>query len=396
MKFGSPPEDLDYSIPLEPMRIGIMGEAQDELKELLDELVQLHCNKLTRDQKDDLRSTYRQILLNVIYNSIQRIYSALPRGTQAFKVGSYWSKLGLTFKFTVAALNRLAAEDYIVQIKGVYNGAGGFSRLTRIFGTDRLASKIDLEKVTRSIVPLWDDDFTPVILTNFPYKADSLEEHHPDVLRVRAINRFLKEHHWQQKGPIRVIYKDNPVSGGRVYTRFQNMPKEHRRDMLIDGKEVIELDYKSNHLAMIVAMVGLPMPEDPYQEIANQASQTRDMVKKFVTASLGASSEEKAFGALKKHRFNRVLFNKIRDALWDIFPGIPLFGGFGTMLQSLEGQIALDIMYAGAEQGIVVLPVHDSFITKSEDKEWLWDQMKCQWSKHLLIGAVTNIEEKKK
>jgi hypothetical protein len=394
MNFGLPPEDLDYSIPLEPMRMSVVGEAQDELKELLAELVQSHATKLTRDQKDDLRSVYRQILLNVIYNSSKRIYSALPRGTQAFQRGTYWSKLGLTYKLTVAALDRLVEDGYIVQMKGFYNPLGGPSRLTRIFATDKLAAKIDVQKVVDSAEFLWDNDSTPVVLTDFPYKADSLAEDHPDVMRVRAINKFLKDHIWPQRGPVRVIYKDTPVNGGRVYTRFQNMPKEHRREMLIDGKEVVELDYKSNHLAMLMAIVGLSMTEDPYKDIAAEASQTRDMVKKFVTVSLGASSEEKAFGALKKHRFNRALFNKIRDSVWKIFPGVPLFGGFGTMLQSLEGQIVLDIMYEGAKSGIVVLPVHDSFITTPENKRWLWDQMADKWPKHVVEGRETRIEEK--
>jgi hypothetical protein len=42
----------------------------------------------------------------------------------------------------------------------------------------------------------------------------------------------------------------------------------------------------------------------------------------------------------------------------------------------------------------VVLPVHDSFITTVEHKEWLREQMTIQWAKHLKDGAVTRIEEK--
>ena len=394
MNFGSPPEDLDYSIPMEPMRLRSMRGQQDVLKDFLSELVDTHPTKLTKPQRDDVRSVYRQVLLNVIYNSVTRIYSAVPRGTQSFKDGTYWSKLGLTFRHTVAVLDRLAEDDYILQMKGVYNGPAGFSRLTRVFGTDKLAQRIDIEKLISDVEFFWDDDAVPVVLTGFDYSADRLEADHPDVERIRAINKFLKNHHWQQRGPVRIVYKNSPMHGGRVYTRFQNMPKQHRWKMKIDGKETVELDFKANHLSMLIAMQGVPLPKDPYLSIAGATGLSRDQVKNFVTSSLGASGETSAFNSLKKYRFNKELFCQVRDALLELFPGVPLFRGFGTVLQSLEGQIALDIMYQGALDHVVVLPVHDSFVTTQENKQWLWQQMLKQWAHHVKEGAVPTIDEK--
>lgn len=396
MKFGQPPEDLDDSLPLEPMQISLLRGQKDVLKDFLTELVDTHPTKLTKKQRDDVRSVYRQILLNVIYNGVRRTYTAVPRGTQAFKEGSYWSKLGLTFRHTVAVLDRLSADEYIIQMKGVYNGPGGFSRLSRIFGTDKLGDKTDLPKLAESIDFIWDDDAAPVVLTNFPYNADVLGEDHPDVVRVKAINKFLKGFSWQQKGPIRLIYTGSPMHGGRVYSRFQNMPRELRKELKISGKETVELDYKANHLSMLVAMLGLPIPVDPYVEVAKKTNLSRDQIKTFVTAALGASSEGSAFGALKKYRFNKTMFERVRDALLSLYPGLPLFRGFGTTLQTLEGQIALDIMFAGTKVGIPVLPVHDSFITTEDHKQWLLEQMKNQWAKHVKEGSRTSIEEKKK
>lgn len=104
----------------------------------------------------------------------------------------------------------------------------------------------------------WDEDAAQVVLTDFPYKADTLVADHPDVIRITRINKFLKDHHWQQRGPVRVMYKNNPVYSGRVYTRFQNMPKELRAQMRIDGRDTVELDYKSNHLMMLIAMLEQP------------------------------------------------------------------------------------------------------------------------------------------
>ena len=393
--FGLPPEDLDYSLPLEPMRLEVIGEQQSALKDLLTELIETHPTKLTEDQRHDLRDVYRQILLNVIYNSIRRVYTALPRGTQSFQRGAYWNSCGLTYKFTVPALNRLFEDGLIVQMKGVYNGPGGFSRLTRVFGTDKLAKKIDAQKIAEEVNFGWDEDAAQVVLTDFPYKADSLSEDHPDVSRVKKINKFLKDHHWLQRGPIRVMYKKNPVYSGRVYTRFQNMPKAMRSQMRLDGKETVELDYKSNHLMMLIAMLGQPLPNDPYQEIASRSGSNRDQIKAFITASLGADSEQTAFNALKRKKFNKEFFNKVKEATCSLYEGLPLFKGVGVMLQSLEGQIALDIMEAGANEGIVVLPVHDSFITTIDNEEWLGNQMTQQWASNVADGANTRIEKKK-
>ncbi|WP_143473985.1 hypothetical protein [Limnohabitans sp. 15K] len=392
--FGHPPEDLDYSLPLEPMQLNVIGEQQSALKDLLKELIDTHPTKLTKDQRHDLRDVYRQILLNVVYNSVRKVHTAIPRGTQSFQKASYWSSCGLTYKFTVPALDRLVEDGLIVQMKGVYNGPGGFSRLTRVFGTDKLAQRVDALKIAEAVDFGWDEDAAQVVLTDFPYKADTLSEDHPDVSRVTRINRFLKDHHWQQRGPIRVMYKKNPVYSGRVYTRFQNMPKELRAQMLIDGKETVELDYKSNHLMMLIAMLGQPLPDDPYLAIAEISECSRDQIKVFTTASLGADSEVKAFNSLKRKRFNKELFNKIKLAATSLYEGLPLFTGVGVMLQSLEGQIALEIMEAGANKGIVVLPVHDSFITTADNESWLWDQMAKQWANNVIDGAKTKVEKK--
>ena len=392
--FGLPPEDLDYSLPLEPMRLNAVGQQQPALKNLLTELIGNHPTKLTRDQRHDLRDVYRQLLLNVIYNSIRRVYTALPRGTNSFQKGSYWSSCGLTFKLTVPALDRLVEDGLIVQMKGVYNGPGGFSRLTRVFGTDRLAQRVDAQKIAESINLAWDDDAAQVVLTDFPYKAESLGKDHPDVSRVKKINQFLKDHSWPQRGPIRVMYKKNPVYSGRIYTRFQNMPKAMRAQMRIDGKDTVELDYKSNHLMMLIAMLGQPLPSDPYREIASISGTSRDQIKTFITASLGADSEEKAFNSLRGKRFNKELFKKIKIATCSLYEGLPLFKGVGVMLQSLEGQIALDIMEAGVKEGIVVLPVHDSFITTVDNEEWLRKQMINQWASNVITGSNTKVEKK--
>ena len=103
-----------------------------------------------------------------------------------------------------------------------------------------------------------------------------------------------------------------------------------------------------------------------------------------------------SFNALKSSRVNRERFNALKEAALSAFPSIKgaLFKDIGAMLQSLEGQIALDIMYEGTKVGIPVLPVHDSFITTVDHEDWLREQMYVKWMKHVKDGVKTRIDKK--
>jgi hypothetical protein len=392
--FPSPPEDLDYSIPVEPMRLGDIGGQADALKAFLSELVDSHQTKLTSDHRHKLRDSYRLILLNVIYNSIRKTYTGIPRAKPSFSKETYWRKCGLSHRFTVDALDRLRSDGYIIQHKGFYNHLGGFGRLTRIYGTEKLSERIDAPLIGDHIQLQQDAEL--IVLKGFEYTSDALPEDHQDLVRLNAINDFLKAFKWPQYGPVRLIYTGGPVRGGRVYTRFQNLPKGIRAELTLNGQPTVELDYKANHLMMLLALHGVSLPTDPYIAIAEKTGCSREKVKDFMTKSLGADGEATAFNALKRSGFNLILFNAIKDGTLTVYPTLSsaLFTGIGVNLQSLEGQIALDIMYEGVKVGVPVLPVHDSFITSEDHEDWLREQMYVQWMKHVKQGVKTRIEKK--
>ncbi|MCF8147991.1 MAG: hypothetical protein K9J50_05475, partial [Sulfuritalea sp.] len=107
-----------------------------------------------------------------------------------------------------------------------------------------------------------------------------------------------------------------------------------------------------------------------------------------------AETASVAFNACKKDKINRQLFNVLEEATLTAFPNIRLYSGLGVFLQSLEGQIALDIMVEGVNHNIPVLPVHDSFITTVGNEEWLLKQMLHHWQQHLVTTHKTKVEEK--
>lgn len=391
--FCNPPEDLENSMPLEPMRLKVIGDQQSTLKDLLSELVDSHPTRLKSEEKHKLRDTYRQILLNVTYNSIRGVYTAIPRGKESFDAGSYWKSIGLSYRFTIAALDRLIKDGYILQHTGFHNAQARFGRLTRIYGLEKLSERINAPAVG-NFLQFQDDDIESLVLKGFDYTRATLHENHPDIARLKAINNFLEDYAWQQKGPMRLVYSDGPLKGGRVYSRFQNMPKAQRAELKINGLPTVELDFKANHLMMLVSLSGTHPPDDPYLTIATIANLSREKVKSFINTSLSAESASVAFNACKKHKINRQLFNVLEEATLTAFPNIRLYSGLGVFLQSLEGQIALDIMVEGVNHNIPVLPVHDSFITTVGNEEWLLKQMLHHWQQHLVTTHKTKVEEK--
>ena len=74
--FIPPPDDLDQSAPVEPLRIGLLGEEERTLQGFLTELVDTHPTKLTKDQKHTFRDNYRLILLNLLYNGSEGVSMA--------------------------------------------------------------------------------------------------------------------------------------------------------------------------------------------------------------------------------------------------------------------------------------------------------------------------------
>jgi len=98
--FIFPPDDLDQSAPVEPLKIGLLGEEERTLQGFLTELVDSHPTKLTKDQKHDLRDNYRLILLNLLLNGSEGVYTAISRSAGAVSgllgrnlLGLHWADL---------------------------------------------------------------------------------------------------------------------------------------------------------------------------------------------------------------------------------------------------------------------------------------------------------------
>ena len=211
-----------------------------------------------------------------------------------------------------------------------------------------------------------------------------------------AINEFLKAHRWACKAPVRLVYKHTPFQGGRLITPFQSLPDRRARIRIntqIDGQPICEVDYNANHLRLNLALFAKEYAgETPYEDICIEAGvASRDMVKKFITVAMGASSEMAARNSLARERFNGDMFNRIHSGVQKRYPKLQLFKGWGIFAQNLEGQILKDVMLEGIKEDIVCLPVHDAVAVQQQHQDWAKEVMLETWQEHL-DGVGTKVK----
>lgn len=138
-----------------------------------------------------------------------------------------------------------------------------------------------------------------------------------------------------------------------------------RLNTLINGKPVVEIDLKANHLRMAAALFKEELATDPYEEIVKVTGYRRDVVKSAINRSLGS---DHAGRVLHGARYDEEMpidndtFKAIITETKRIYPFVPFNKGIGVMLQSLEGQIMINAQLRLIELGITALPIHDALM----------------------------------
>ena len=210
-----------------------------------------------------------------------------------------------------------------------------------------------------------------------------VDDSHPDKQMMYAINEELKAHKWACKGPVVLKYKHNVFTGGRVYTHFQTLMANTvplRMHTLIDGEPIAEVDFNASHLRMGLALFsGEDAGDDPYRRIADYAQTTRDKVKGYITIALSCDTPKSAHNALIFERYRGSEIKTLENATRHCYPNLRLYDALGIHLQSLEGQILMQVMYQGVLEGKVVLPIHDAVAVKAQDAEWAAERMEAAW-----------------
>lgn len=172
------------------------------------------------------------------------------------------------------------------------------------------------------------------------------------------------------------VFNNDFNHGGRLYGHWvQNLPREYRAHLTVDGNPVVELDYSSIHPRILYRNSGTTWPSGDLYAIPGVDSKHRKFVKIFMNAIINAKSEDAAINSMfySKDRAQTpaVLFSISHDETRYILSMIKKYhaaisqyfgSGIGLRLQKQDSDIAFDIMLLLWEKGIRCIPIHDSFI----------------------------------
>jgi hypothetical protein len=239
----------------------------------------------------------------------------------------------------------------------------------------------------------------PVDDNNWAKAVSRLPKNHPDKADMRRINEFLEGQQWSCKGPVRLKYKLTVFHGGRLYTRYQQLPdKRHkiRINTLINDEPICEVDFSANHLRLAMAVLhDEDAGDNPYEDIMAIAGiDDRDLVKSFITTALGAASKRAAQSSWNKKALGSENFVALEQAVRQRYSKLILFDDWGIHAQNLEGAILRDVMLQGVDKGIVVLPVHDAVAVQQKHEQWAVDTMLEAWSRAAASGSAARARVK--
>ena len=207
----------------------------------------------------------------------------------------------------------------------------------------------------------------------------------------------------------RIFAKGRLDRGGRFYGAWwEYIPKNFRRYVTINGQPTVEVDFKEIHPRLLYALHGVTPPDDlydlgirdpniPYDATKGHYKKQRAIIKKFINALI---NDERGVHRLSVAR--SVTLGLSHDELLElVFERHPIIKQVlntdtGLHLQFLDSEIAEAVMLNLMSQGIVALPVHDSFLVREEFLPDLRQDMTSAFEKVVGVAAVLKAEEQAK
>jgi hypothetical protein len=394
LSLGIPEDDYEHHIFLCPLQLHKNSKLHLKLSLLIDKYVDETKGGRVGERLEEFKCHWQWVLLGLSRSIITNSWLLVSLDTNAYSDDIWLRRYGIKYRSVKAIVGYLREQDLVTVLKGKkYKGKP--SR-TRLFPTAVLSNQI-WEYVLDQEQPIegpyltlneGDDAWSETIF--------NLDESHPDLGDMIAINEFIKPHRWACKAPIRLVYKHTPFQGGRLITPFQNLPDRRARiriNTLIDDQPICEVDFNANHLRIVLAQTSKEYAGDsPYEDICHEAGVAgRDAVKRFMTIAMGASDEISGKRRLSLDGFNRQDVDRIHAGTLRRYPKLELFKGWGIFAQNFEGQILKDVLLEGIKEDIVCLPVHDAVAVQEQHQNWAKEVMLETWQEHM-DGVRTKVK----
>lgn len=213
----------------------------------------------------------------------------------------------------------------------------------------------------------------------------------------KQTRKNVKENFWNEKTPYAInysrfklvrIFSDKSLSlHGRFYGGWwQSLSEKFRQHITIDGRQTLEIDYSTLALRMIYALENKTLNDtkDPFELGINPNKEQRKLIKKFTYALI---NDTKGNYRLPKNSYKKLnlTHNELVNLIKQHHPPIVKYlkSKIGLKLMYLDSVIAEDIILSLIKKGIVVLPIHDSFIVARKFVGELAKQMNISFKKVL-------------
>jgi hypothetical protein len=441
LRSGIPEEELQKlmamrykkdTVLIRPIAIKNIGFAKQVISRISKEL-EVDLKQSRRDVQNAVNHAFRLIMCNMVNCVFERKPLAIAGSNKDYNKGTILNKLFLTKTAVDRVTEALEQHKYIKKKKG--------NKLSERVNSYQPTKKLEIE-----VIPLIYETYEEyneqemMVVFSEPKKKKSTKkeamlnkgsspsgyqnlvttglfsssvEHtmrrsskplplttdHPDLLGLKRINEALKDCTYALKSPVRRIYSHNdPMQGGRLYTRIQGLPDRRARiriNTLFNGEPVAEVDLSSNHPRMLMALEGKKLAKNFYDDVAEATKTTRDQVKFLLTRAIGASNraislkpkiDEKDwfktdFIITPKQR------QKVDAYLAEKHPLLfkHLYKGMGVHLQALEGTILMDTMLELLDMGIPSLPIHDAVYVQRKFAKQAQNALEKVWMEVLQV-----------
>ena len=234
----------------------------------------------------------------------------------------------------------------------------------------------------------------------------------PETVRIRHIlrtnyhitkNASVKVENQTLSTALHAVFSIDWDSGGRLYTAtrhgYQQLLRNERKIITINGEETTELDYSGLHPRMLYAKEGIQYDDDPYAAV-DERPELRPYLKVLLLALLNASTETKAVSAGSNHVFEmcekgdyslKRLLRRLKTGPRDLMnqfkvahnPIKEYFGErIGLQLMNADSKIMLDIIEYCNLRTIPVLTIHYSIIVTSRHRDELIEVMNETYKVH--------------
>lgn len=188
--------------------------------------------------------------------------------------------------------------------------------------------------------------------------------------RVRTINSFLSTTEIEGIDPIYYtrIFNGSMIRGGRLYARgssYQQMPKEERCKIRLNGEPVVEIDIKACQLSLLYGQMGETLP---YEDLYEIPSVSRDTAKMWIVASLGWGKPISRWPRDSAHRVHdpqRPRAKTVGSAVLEKHPVLTRWfktGKTSLDLQFVESEVIIETMLRLIRYEVPSLSMHDGLI----------------------------------